>query len=362
MTLSIIIPFFNEAETIRELLARVQAAKLPAMWRKEIVIVDDGSREAAKNALRALLRENPEVRGIFKGKNEGKGSAVKAGLAEAAGDYIIIQDADLEYDPDDYARLLAPIIEGRTNAVFGSRTLGDNTVPFSQTYFYGGLLVTRLFNLAFGTHLSDVATCYKIFPRSLIPELVSLPSDDFVFDVVELSFAIARHAKIIEAPIAYRSRTRKEGKKINWRHGLRCVFAICCLRAGFNLPSGMRLARFIASGIFSALVNLCVLYFATAYGHLWYLYSAVLGFVLSQFVSFLLHKLWTFENRVLAGSHTQFAFHFSLALANLGINTLMVYFFVEWLGVWYMLAQALASLAIAFESYFAYRWIYREVV
>ena len=103
-----------------------------------------------------------------------------------------------------------------------------------------------------------------------------------------------------------------------------------------------------------------MLYIATAYGHLWYLYSAMLGFVVSQFVSFLLHKLWTFGNRVLAGSHIQFTFHFLLALINLGINTLLVYIFVDGLGLWYIFAQVLASLIIACESYFAYRWIYRK--
>ncbi len=360
MTLSIIIPCFNEAKTVRELLARVKAAKLPEPWRKEIIIVDDGSGDETKNTLNALLLENPDARVIFKEKNGGKGSAVKIGIAEATGEYLIIQDADLEYDPNDYARLLAPIREGKTTVVFGSRTRGGDVVPFSQTYFYGGLLVTRLFNLAFGTRLTDVATCYKIFPRALVPELVRLPSNDFVFDVIELSLVVARHAEIVEVPIAYHSRTRKEGKKIHWRHGLRCVFAICCLRTGIDLPTGMRIARFGVSGLSCVLLNILILYAATAYGHIWYLYSSVCAFVLSQFASFLLNKLWTFESRTLDGAHRQLVYHFTIALINLGINTVLVYFFVEKLGLWYVLAQALASLLIAFESYFAYRWIYRE--
>jgi dolichol-phosphate mannosyltransferase len=360
MTLSIIIPCFNEAKTIREILARVKAAELPEPWQKEIIIVDDGSKEETKNALRALHNENPDISIIFKEENGGKGSAVKAGLREATGDYIIIQDADLEYDPNDYARLLAPIIEKKAEAVFGSRTKGSDAVPFSQTYFYGGLLVTGLFNIAFGTRLTDVATCYKVFPRSFVPELLKLPSGDFVYDVVELSYAIARRTKIAEVPISYHFRTRKEGKKINWRHGVRCVFAIFCLRVGTDLPTGLRLMRFGISGASCALLNILILYVATAYGHIWYLYSAALGFIISQFASFLLQKLWTFGNRALAGSHIQLTYHFALALVNLGINTLLLYLFVEGLGIWYILAQAFASAIIACESYFAYRWIYRK--
>lgn len=360
MTLSIIIPCFNEAGTIRELIGRVRAAKLPPQWQKEIIIVDDGSRENTITALHTILVDEPDVRVIFKEKNGGKGSALKAGFVKATGDYIIIQDADLEYNPNDYSRLLAPILEGKTTVVFGSRTKGSNAVPFSQTYFYGGLLVTWLFNLAFGTRLSDVATCYKIFPRSLAQELAQLPSDDFVYDVIELSYTAARHTEIIEVPISYDSRTRKEGKKINWRHGLRCVLAICCLRVGLDLPTGMRVMRFVAAGSFAALVNLAILYFATAYGHIWYLYSAILSFVLSQGVSFLLNKFWTFQNRALAGSHIQLSFHFLVALINLGVNTILLYFFVDKLGIWYMLAQIFSSVIIAFESYFAYRWIYRK--
>jgi glycosyltransferase involved in cell wall biosynthesis len=362
MTLSVIIPCFNEANTIREIFARVKAAKLPPSWQKEIIIVDDGSQEATKDTLRALLLENPEVKVIFKEKNGGKGSAVKAGIAKATGEYLLIQDADLEYDPNDYARLLVPILEGKTTVVFGSRTRGDNVVPFSQTYFYGGLLITWFFNLAFGTHLTDVATCYKIFPRSSVPELLRLPNDDFVYDVIELSHVLARHTEIVEVPISYDSRTRKEGKKINWHHGVRCGLAICWLRVGFDLSAGMRIMRFVAAGTFAAALNLLILYVATAYGHIWYLYSAMISFVLSQIVSFLLNKFWTFQNHTLVGSHIQLAFHFLTAVVNLGVNTLLMYLFVEKLGVWYLLAQIFSSATISFESYFAYKWVYRKPV
>lgn len=359
MKLSVIVPCFNEAHTIREILTRVKAAELPASWQKEIIVVDDGSEEGTRTILKAILLDEPEMRIIFKKQNGGKGSAVKAGLAEATGDYLIIQDADLEYDPNEYARLLAPLLEGRTTAVFGSRNLGNNNVPYSRLYFYGGLLVCRVFNFAFGTRLSDVTTCYKVFPRALVKEIIEQPSDDFVFDAVELTSVIARRATIVEVPISYHSRTREEGKKISWRDGVLCIFAIFCLRVGLNLPAGMRVTRFVITGALAAFVNLAILYSATVYGHIWYLYSAMLGFTIAFVVSFLLSKFWTFENRARVGTERQLILHLLVALVNLGINTALVYLFVEEFGLWYMFAQAVAAILIAIESYFAYRWIYR---
>ena len=142
-------------------------------------------------ALAVIRRENPEVKVIFKEKNGGKGSALKRGFVEATGDYLIIQDADLEYDPNDYARLLAPIVREEATVVFGSRTAGGSAVPFSHVYFYGGLLVSYFFNLIFFKRFSDIATCYKVFPRSFVPELLLQPSDDFVFDVIELTVVLS---------------------------------------------------------------------------------------------------------------------------------------------------------------------------
>lgn len=359
MKLSIVIPCFNEANTIRAVLAQVKAAELPSGWEKEIIIVDDGSHAPTLEALQALSKEHVDVRVLYKEKNGGKGSALKVGFKEATGDYIIIQDADLEYDPNDYGKLLAPIIAGAP-IVFGSRTLGKNNVPFSHTYFYGGLLVSKIFNFAFRTRISDVATCYKVFPRALVGEMLSQPSDDFVFDVIELTVVAVRHAPLVEVPIIYHARTREQGKKLNWRHGARCVLAIIFIRIGLDLPRGLRLARFVISGTTGMLLNVGILYAATTYLHIWYLYSAIVSFVLSNVASFLLNKMWTFERRELAGSHIQFTLHFAIALINLGLNTLLLYVLVEQFSLWYVLAQVIASALIAFESYFAYRWIYRK--
>ncbi len=230
-TLSIIIPCWNESATIEQTVERIARAPLPAEWRKEIIIVDDGSDAATKDALRRIeVRPSNDAVVLYREKNGGKGAAVKTGLARATGDFLIIQDADSEYDPNEYASLLAPIIAGSANAVFGSRVLKNNNVPYNTFYFYGGLLVTKIFNLAFGTHFTDTATCYKVFSRSHIPALLESPHDDFVFDNVDLTRILARK-RVVEVPISYTARTKKGGKKLSWKHGIRIVFAI--LRARF---------------------------------------------------------------------------------------------------------------------------------
>lgn len=232
--LSVIIPVFNEKATIRDILHRVDQAGLPSGWRKEIIVVDDGSTDGTRDILTLDLAAGMKspTRIIFADANGGKGAALKAGFKAAAGDYIVIQDADAEYNPAEYGKLLQPIVRGEAQAVFGSRTLGMNKVPLSRIYFYGGLFVTRVFNLFFGTRFTDVATCYKVFPRACVDELMKQPSRDFVFDVIELSYVLMRRERIVEVPISYESRGSKAGKKINWKHGLRCLSRIVTLSAG----------------------------------------------------------------------------------------------------------------------------------
>lgn len=224
MKLSIVIPVYNEAKTIGAVLKAVAQAPLLSSWEKEIIVVDDGSTDGTRDILKNYERE---MRVIFKEKNEGKGSALKAGFKAASGDFILIQDADMEYSPADYPALLSPVENGQAEIVFGSRVLSrENNVSYSQFYFYGALLLTKIFNWFFGTKLTDFATCYKLFPARLVPSLVAWPGRDFVFDVVELTYELSQAGKIAEVPVRYRARSIFAGKKLNWRHGVKCMAAM----------------------------------------------------------------------------------------------------------------------------------------
>jgi len=233
-TLSIIIPCYNEAATVAKVVAKVAATPLPAGWRKEIIVVDDGSGGETRSALERLREEEfpAPLRIIYRGRNNGKGAAVKDGLRIAEGDYCLIQDADLELDPDQYQDLLQPIIAGEAEATFGYRVLAANDAPKNAVLFYGGRIISLLFNIAFGTKLRDIPCCYKLFPRTCIAALLEAPSDDFVFDAIEMTYAINRECSVAQVPIAYRPRSRAQGKKIRIKHGLRCAIAIVLLRLG----------------------------------------------------------------------------------------------------------------------------------
>ncbi len=223
--LSIIIPVFNERDTIQELLRRVSTATLPHGWIKEIIIVDDHSHDGTIDILKAV----PDCKLVFCGENAGKGAAIKEGLKVVTGEYVLIQDADLEYDPADYSALIKPILDGRAKVVFGSRTLAKNKVSARHVYFYGGLLITKIYNLFFSKKITDIATCYKIFPARYIPDLIKLKSNDFVYDVIELSHYLGAKERILEVPINYEARSTPEGKKMNWRHGAKCFMKILTL-------------------------------------------------------------------------------------------------------------------------------------
>jgi dolichol-phosphate mannosyltransferase len=220
MKLSVIIPVYNEKQTILTIVRKVKAVGLE----KEILIVDDGSTDGTKEKLKSLERDG-EVRVFHHDANRGKGRAIRTALDHVEGDLVVVQDADLEYDPDDYAKLVAPIMEGKTDVVYGSRYLSkENILPFTK-FKIGVLFLNWLVRVLYGFHITDEATCYKVFKTELLKSL-SLKCEKFEFCPEVTAKILKRGHKIIEIPITYRYRTVEEGKKIGWRDGLSAVMTL----------------------------------------------------------------------------------------------------------------------------------------
>jgi glycosyltransferase involved in cell wall biosynthesis len=218
--LSVLVPVYNERATVEGLLARVVAVPVD----KEIVVVNDGSRDGTREVLDELAKRMP-IRVIHHERNRGKGAAIRTALADARGEIVIIQDADLEYDPEDYPKLIAPIVRGETNVVYGSRYLaGDNPLPL--THFKIAVLALNAFaNLLYGIHITDEATCYKVIRRTLIQSL-PLRCERFEF-CPEVTARVAKRGEtIVEVPIRYHYRTRSQGKKIGWRDGFEAFWTL----------------------------------------------------------------------------------------------------------------------------------------
>lgn len=223
MKLSVVIPVFNEAKTIREIVERVQAVE-PAG--KELVIVDDYSTDGTRDVLAGIGRESANVRVFYHERNQGKGAALRTGFEQAQGDYVIVQDADLEYDPQDYAKLLGPLDRGIADVVFGSRFL--STQEHRVLYFWhsvGNRLLTLLSNMATDLNLTDMETCYKVFRRELI-QAIPLEEDRFGFEPEVTAKLAKARARIYEVGIAYHGRTYEEGKKIGMKDGFRALWCI----------------------------------------------------------------------------------------------------------------------------------------
>jgi len=220
MKLSIIIPVYNERNTIREILKRVSKVPLE----KEILVVDDCSKDGTKEILLSLSADCAPIKILYHEKNKGKGQAIKTALKYITGDIVIIQDADLEYDPQDYPELIKPIISGRSDVVYGSRILGGFRGKYFR-YYWGGRLVNFLTNFLYRVDITDESTCYKVF-RSKVILGISLEASGFDF-CVEITAKLCNLGhKIYEVPIHYYPRGFAEGKKIRWKDGF---IAICSL-------------------------------------------------------------------------------------------------------------------------------------
>ncbi|HEY7157853.1 MAG TPA: glycosyltransferase family 2 protein [Gemmataceae bacterium] len=224
--LSIVIPVYNEERWIREVVRRVQATPIP----KEIVIVEDCSKDRTRDILKELEAENDNLRVFYQPHNQGKGAALRRGFQEASGDVVLVQDADLEYDPAEYPRLLQPILENRADVVYGSRFIGESHRVLYFWHSVGNKVLTLLSNIFTDLNLTDMETCYKVFRREVL-QGIRLRSNRFGFEP-EITAKIARKRpgqtgwRVYEVPISYSGRTYEEGKKIGLKDAFNAFYCI----------------------------------------------------------------------------------------------------------------------------------------
>jgi glycosyltransferase involved in cell wall biosynthesis len=223
--LSIIVPVYNEQQFVEAAVRRV----LEQNWRMEVIIVDDGSSDGTPEIVARLAEEFPEVLLLTHDKNSGKGAALRTGFAQATGEILIIQDADLEYDPADYPKLLGPILDGRADVVYGSRFLGGPHRVLNFHHYVANRALTTLSNVLTNLNLTDMETCYKVFRREVL-ESVTLRRDDFGFEPEFTAQIAAAKMRVYEVPISYSGRDYDQGKKITPKDGLKALWVIVSQR------------------------------------------------------------------------------------------------------------------------------------
>ncbi len=234
MKLSIVIPCYNEKATVRTLLQRVTGAEYPKEIEKvELIVIDDCSKDGTREILKGIeaspsdigLKDNQEFRLFFQEQNGGKGKALRAGFAQANGDFVLVQDADLEYDPEDYPALLRPLVRNYADVVFGSRFIGLERRVLYFRHYLANKFLTFLSNVFTNLNITDMETCYKIFRRDVLKQ-ITLESDRFGFEP-EITAKVAKlKVRVFEVGIRYHGRTYEEGKKITWKDGVAALWHI----------------------------------------------------------------------------------------------------------------------------------------
>jgi len=224
--LSVIVPVYNERNTVVEVLRRMRAVELPDGIDREIIVVDDGSTDGTRDVLNQL--SDSTVRIILHDHNRGKGAAVRTGIEVASGDYVLIQDADLEYDPEDWPKLVAPVTRGRARVVYGSRFTGERR-NMLFLHWIGNRMLSFVTNVLYNTTLSDMETCYKLVDRSLLLDL-ELRCNRFDIEPEITAKILKRRIRIYEVPISYTGREFDEGKKITWRDGFAALWTLAKFR------------------------------------------------------------------------------------------------------------------------------------